>query len=80
MGKAIFWLVVVFGVLLALRLYNTAKARARAEEARQRAAREAQKPAPMVRCAECGVYLPQSEALPGPAGYRCGSPGCAHRR
>ena len=30
MGKAIFWLVVVFGVLLALRLYNTAKARARA--------------------------------------------------
>ncbi len=80
MGKVIFWLVVVFGVLLALRLFNAAKARARAEEARKRAAREAQKPAAMVRCVECGVYLPQSEALPVPNGFRCGDPGCAHRR
>jgi hypothetical protein len=80
MGKAIFWLVVVFGALFALRLYNTAKARARANEARQRAAREAQKPAAMVRCVECGVYLPQSEALPVPTGFRCGDAGCAHRR
>lgn len=30
----------------------------------------------MVRCAECGTHLPESEALPGRGGHFCGA---AHR-
>ena len=33
MGKIVFWLVVVFGVLFALRLWNVAKARALRKDA-----------------------------------------------
>jgi uncharacterized protein len=80
MGKVIFWLVLVFGALFALRLYNSAKARARGEQARQEAARKTTEPATMVRCASCGVFLPKSDALPAPGGYRCGEPGCSGRR
>jgi len=80
MGKVILWLVIVFGVLFALRLYNAAKARARGEDARREAARKSLEPAPMVRCVSCGVYLPKSDALPAPGGYRCGDPGCSSRR
>jgi hypothetical protein len=79
MGKVIFWLVIVFAVLLALRLYNTAKAKARADRARQDAARPASEAAPMVRCVECGVFLPKSDALPAPGGYRCGNGACSAR-
>ena len=75
MSKIIFWLVVVFGVLFLLRMYNVAKARGRA-----RNARKAGKPAElMVRCAGCGVYLPAAEARQTPAGYRCSDPRCAGR-
>lgn len=28
----------------------------------------------MVRCAECGVHLPLSQALPGRGGHFCGAP------
>jgi hypothetical protein len=80
MGKVIFWLVLVFAVLFALRLYNSAKARARAEHAREDAERKAKEPAPMVRCVSCGVFIPKSDALPAPGGYRCGEPGCTARR
>jgi hypothetical protein len=80
MGKVIFWLVLVFAVLFALRLYNSAKARARAENAREDAERKARAPAPMVRCVNCGVFIPKSDALPAPGGYRCGEPGCTARR
>ncbi len=71
MGKVIFWLVVVFALMFALRLYNSAKARARGEQARADAARAAREPAPMVRCVQCGVFLPKSDALPAPGGFRC---------
>jgi uncharacterized protein len=80
MGKVLFWVVVVFAVLFALRLYNAAKAKRRAD-----AAREAErKPTdvegdPMVRCARCGIYLPRAEAAAQGTGYVCREPTCARR-
>jgi hypothetical protein len=76
MGKVVFWLVLVFAVLFVLRLVNTAKAR----KARDDAPRPGE-PArvPMVRCVECGVFLPQVDALAGPQGPRCGDAQCKER-
>jgi hypothetical protein len=35
----------------------------------------------MVRCARCGTFVPQAEALPAPDGtFTCAEPGCASRR
>ena len=33
-------------------------------------------PQPMIRCAQCGIHLPQGESLPGRGGVFCGE---AHR-
>ena len=76
MGKVIFWLVLVFGVLFALRLLNTSKARGERKGA----------PGPgpadmaMIKCAECGVFLPRTDATTAPDGYRCGDPACPNRK
>jgi uncharacterized protein len=75
-GKVIFWLVVFFAMLLVLRVVNVAKARSRAPRAR-RARPDKQVPAPMVRCARCGVFLPRAEARALPDGFHCGQPNCA---
>jgi hypothetical protein len=86
MGKIVFCLVIVFAALLGLRLLNAAKQKARADAARDRAqeaARRTNAPADgtMVRCARCGTFVPQAEALPAPGGtFTCGEPGCASRR
>lgn len=80
MSKLVFWLVVVFAVLFALRLVNTAKAKKRAQSA-DRA--KAGTPPPIeetVRCARCGTYLPRSEARYSPAGLTCGDAECNRRR
>ncbi len=78
MGKVVFWIVVVFVVLLGLRIANVAGAKRRARES------GTPPPAPpadtMVRCANCGVYLPRADALPSGDGYLCGDPGCSPRR
>jgi hypothetical protein len=76
MGKIIFWLVVIFVVLFGLRLMNAGKAKRRAREARE-AGPSAET---MVRCGQCGVFLPQGEARSVAGGYVCGAPGCAARR
>ena len=79
MGKIIFWLVVIFVALLGLRLANLAAAKRRARDAG--AAGDARKADDtMVRCANCGVYLPRANALPAAGGYLCGDPGCVPRR
>jgi uncharacterized protein len=72
MGKVLFWVIAVIAVLLALRLLNVSQAK-RAAKKRDTAARDesARTGEPMVRCANCGVYLPRQEALPAPQGYRC---------
>jgi len=76
MGKVVFWLVVIFGVLFALRLWNAAKARARSRAPKPAAAgAEA-----MVRCVRCGVFLPKPDARATADGYQCADPGCAVHR
>ncbi len=75
MAKIILWLVVIFAVLFVLRMINVAKS-ARA----QRASRpEPETKAVMVKCVECGIYLPQAESRAGPRGPVCGDEGCRER-
>jgi len=76
MGKVIFWIVLVFGVLFGLRLVNAAKARRRADAARRGAPAESPAAEPMVRCARCGVYLPRADAKPVAGGFHCGDAKC----
>ena len=73
MGKIIFWLVVVFVALFALRMYNVAKARRERHDSRTGT------PATMVRCVGCGVFLPKPDAVETATGYRCREPACASR-
>ena len=73
MGKIIFWVVVIFAVLFALRMWNVAKARSRQT-------RKPPEPAAsnsMVQCVQCGVFLPQPDARMAPDGYHCADPACA---
>ena len=76
MGKVIFWLVVVFVALFALRIYNVAKMRK--ARGKPKSARDTT-PASMVRCVQCGVFLPKPEAVETTTGYRCQDPACAVR-
>ena len=78
MGKIIIWIVVVFVILFVLRLINSGKAR-RTDDRRAQASEEKKATGTMVRCAECGVFLPKVDALPSPKGFRCGDPACAQR-
>ena len=78
MGKIVFWLVVVFVVLFGLRLLNAAKRKARDAAARDAPASNAA--AAMVRCVECGVFLPQADARPVPMGFHCETVNCAQHR
>ena len=76
MGKIIFWLIVFFVVLLALRLVNVANSRSRGDA--PRSGRKAQDAA-MTRCVNCGVYLPSAEAIQSLRGPVCGDPQCLPR-
>jgi hypothetical protein len=78
MSKIIAWLVLIFVVLLALRLISMRNTRARRRTAAQG------KPAavtgdPMVRCVNCGVFLPQGDARSLSNGYACADGECAKR-
>jgi hypothetical protein len=73
MGKIIFWLVVVFAILFVLRLVNVAKSRGAGRAGKSKTP----PPAAMVRCVECGVYLPQADARPVPKGFHCGQVNCS---
>ena len=79
MTKILLWIVVIFVLLFGLRLLNVAKAKRRAGSS----GRDASPTPPaetMVRCARCGVYLPQKDAKAGPAGLTCGDPACIQSR
>ncbi len=81
MGKLIFWLVVVFGGLLVLRLISVAKHGSGRSSGSPRAGeRNGGKPAAMIRCVDCGVFLPSTAAVRSPRGPVCGDPQCARRR
>jgi len=78
MGKLIFWLVVAFVIMFALRLVGAAKAKRR-DSARPRS--DGAQIESMVRCVRCGIFLPRSDALPAPGGFRCADEaGCGQRR
>ncbi|MEO8484855.1 MAG: PP0621 family protein [Betaproteobacteria bacterium] len=72
MGKVVFWVVVVFAILFAVRLVGAAQAKKRRE--RDKAAGVA---GPMVRCERCGVFLPRSEAVRTGEAFRCRENDCA---
>jgi uncharacterized protein len=79
--KILFWLVVVFAVLFALRLYNANKAKRRGDAAREAQRKSAAAGDPMVRCARCGVFLPRADATAvATGGYVCSDPSCNARR
>ena len=78
MGKIVFWIVVFFAVLLVLRLVNVAKTRARGP--RDGSTPPGRTPAAMVRCVECGVFLPKADAHPVAQGFHCGQVNCAQQR
>jgi len=69
--KFLLWALIIGAI--ALYVLN---ARRSAGPGRRRDSEEAAEP--MVRCARCGLYLPDSEALPGSGGRRYCSD--AHRR
>ncbi len=89
MGKVIFWIVVFFLVLLALRLVSVYKAR---DDARDEARDEKNnnksspmrddKPADdsMVKCVECGVFMPKTTSLMKAKGWSCRDANCSNRR
>jgi uncharacterized protein len=85
-GKIIFWIVVFFLVLLALRLVSVHKTRQDEKERRDDAEAKAPKkrddtPAQetMVKCARCGVFLPKSNSIMTPKGPACNDANCRHR-
>ena len=81
MGKIVFWIVVFFLILLGLRFLNLAKSRERSRARERSEARKELPPAePTVRCEQCGVFLPKSEASATATGYRCADPACQRRR
>jgi hypothetical protein len=68
--------IVVVAVLLVRNLLKRAGSdRSRADA--PPAERDAQEPeAKLVRCVDCGAFVPKSGALVAGNGYRCGGPGC----
>jgi len=75
--KILLWIIFIAVVVLGLRLLNVAKAKQRDAARNSPAVPPAE---PMIRCACCGVYLPQKDAIPGPAGLTCGEPACTQPR
>lgn len=78
MTKILFWTVVFFVILLGLRLLSVAKSKSRDKERPE--APKIPPAEPTVRCVECGVFLPKTEATPVATGYRCNDPACPRRR
>jgi hypothetical protein len=77
MSKIIAWLILIFVVLLALRLINV-----RNDSARRRAAgppNPVDTGNPMVRCVNCGVFLPRADARAMNDGFACADGQCAKR-
>jgi uncharacterized protein len=79
MSKIIFWIVIIFAVLFALRLLSAAKAKRRRDAERQHDPDFKTIPDAMVRCARCGVFLPKADAQTVAGGYSCGDAKCKQR-
>lgn len=77
MGKVLFWLVIFFVALLVLRLVNVSNSRRGGRDASERPPKA--KDTAMIRCVNCGVYLPSADAIESPRGPVCGDPQCLPR-
>ena len=64
-------------VLIARRFWKSITV-TRDEDATPAAGNEPSPQAKLVRCVECGAFVPKAEAIALPNGYRCGA-GCANR-
>jgi hypothetical protein len=80
MGKVVFWLVVIFAVMFALRLWNASKLRAGSKDGPAAGGGNAPTATAMIKCVDCGVFLPRTDATTAPDGYRCGDPSCPNRK
>lgn len=84
MGKVVFWIVVFFLVLLALRLVSVHKTRREERERREEDGprKRDDKPANdvMVKCGRCGVFVPRSTTAMTKSGIACADPDCAKKR
>jgi hypothetical protein len=85
LGKVIFWIVVFFLVLLALRLVSVYKARDDAKDSKKNdkpSNMRDDKPADdsMVKCVECGVFMPKTTSLMKAKGWSCRDANCSNRR
>ncbi|MBC7708898.1 MAG: hypothetical protein H7203_02475 [Rhizobacter sp.] len=87
MGKIIFWIIVFFLVLLALRLVSVHKTRQDAKDRRDDEAHQAKNqrddtPAQdtMIKCARCAVFVPKSTTVLTPTGLACNDSACRNRR
>ena len=80
MGKVIFWIVVVFVILFAVRMLNVVKLRGMRNDAADAGNARGPAATPMIKCVECGVFLPATDATTAPGGYRCGDPACPNRK
>lgn len=65
MGKILFWAVVIIGVLFITRLlaHHAAKRELNRDKPKKGKPESLGKPEEMVRCANCGVYMPRSDAI-----------------
>ena len=75
MGKILFWAVVIVGVLFITRLlaHQAAKRATNGDQNNKKQAKpeSLSKPEEMVRCANCGVHLPRSDAIKQNDQYWC---------
>lgn len=65
MGKILFWAVVIIGVLFITRLlaHQAAKRESNGNDKKKAKPEALGKAEEMVRCANCGVYMPRSDAI-----------------
>ena len=87
MGKIIFWIIVFFLVLLALRLVSVHKTRQDTkdrhdDEANQAKSKRDDAPAQdsMIKCSRCDVFVPKSTTVLTPTGLACNDSACRNRR
>lgn len=75
MGKILFWAVVIIGVLFLTRVLASQAAKRQTTRApkpkKSKSTETLGKPEDMVRCANCGVYLPKSDAIQQHEQYWC---------
>lgn len=67
MGKILFWVVLIVGMMLLTRILSLHNAKNRSDRMANKAAPKrmarSTDPEQMVRCAHCGIHLPRSEAV-----------------